>query len=67
MKEGDKVLIAPDLTHKDGWTEGTIIEVEKNPFVGMVISAETEDGDVFFGRDYMFRSPEGENSCSQSI
>ena len=40
---GDKILISPDRTHLPNWIEGTIIEVENNPFVGVVISAETED------------------------
>ena len=47
MKIGDKVLISPDL--------GTVIEVENNPFIGIVISAETEDKDVFFGKEDLFK------------
>ena len=43
MKTGDKVLISPDLTKLPNWISGTVIEVENNPFVGIVISAETED------------------------
>ena len=43
MKIGDKVLISPDLTRMEGWITGTVIEVENNPFIGIVISAETED------------------------
>ena len=50
MKVGDKVLISPDLTLQKEWVSGTIIQVENNPFVGIVISAETEDRNVFFGR-----------------
>ena len=30
---GDKILISPDLTHLPNWIEGTIIEIENNPFV----------------------------------
>jgi hypothetical protein len=47
MKTGDKVLISPDLTKFSDWTEGKVIEIENNTFVGIVISAETEDGNVF--------------------
>ncbi len=43
MKIGDKVLISPDRTRRPQWISGTVIEVEDNPFVGIVISAETED------------------------
>lgn len=62
MKVGDKVTISPDLTHKREWTTGTVIEVENNPFVGIVISAETEDGNVFFGREELFK-PQTEEVC----
>ena len=56
MKIGDKVLISPDLTRMEGWITGTVIEVEDNPFIGTVISAETEDKDVFFGKEDLFKS-----------
>lgn len=63
MKVGDKILIAPDLTHLSEWIPGTVIEVEKNTFVGIVISAQTEDGNVFFGKEYLFK-PLKEEICS---
>ncbi len=56
MKVGDKVLISPDLTRQQEWISGTVIEVENNPFVGIVISAETEDKDVYFGQQELFKS-----------
>jgi len=49
MKLGDLVLISPDLTLMEKWIKGRVIEVEANSFVGTVIAAETEDGNVFFG------------------
>lgn len=55
MKKGDSVMISPEVTHKDGWTEGMIIDVEDNPFVGIVISARTADGDIFFEKECMFK------------
>lgn len=42
MRTGDKVLISPDLTHAKDWTQGEVIEVENNPFVGIVISAKPQ-------------------------
>ena len=48
MKTGDSVLISPEVTHKSDWIQGTVIDVEDNPFVGTVISAETINGDIFF-------------------
>lgn len=56
MEIGDKVLISPDLTLMKVWLEGTVIEVENNPFVGIVISAETADKNVFFGQEYLFKA-----------
>ena len=55
MKVGDNVLISPDLTHKTDWVKGKIINVEQNQFVGVVISAETDDGDIFFEREELFK------------
>ena len=55
MKVGDMVRISPDLTLLKEWIPGRVIEVEENPFVGIVISAETQDADVFFGRAEMFK------------
>lgn len=62
MRTGDKVLISPDLTNQSNWISGTVIEVENNPFVGIVISAETEDKNVFFGREDLFK-PLKEEVC----
>jgi hypothetical protein len=58
MKVGDNVLISPDLTHQTDWVKGKVIEVEQNQFVGVVISAETSDGNVFFGYEDLFKSAE---------
>ena len=55
MKLGDFVLISPDLTSLKDWIKARIIDIENNSFVGVVISAETEDGNVFFGRNDMFK------------
>ena len=55
MKTGDNVLISPEVTHKSDWTQGTVIDVEDNSFVGTVISAETPSGEIFFEKEYMFK------------
>ena len=62
MKKGDKVLISPDLTKLPNWISGIVIEVENNPFVGIVISAETEDKNVFFGQEDLLK-PQTEEVC----
>jgi hypothetical protein len=56
FKKGDTVLISPEITHQIDWIEGTIIEVEDNPYVGTVIVAQTKDGDVFFERESLFKN-----------
>ncbi|MBR1515904.1 MAG: transcriptional regulator [Paludibacteraceae bacterium] len=55
MARGDKVFISPDVTHQKDWVEGKVIDVENNPFVGVVISAQTDDGNIFFDREYKFK------------
>ena len=56
MKLGDLVLISPDLTMLKEWIKEKIIDVENNPFNGIVLSAQTEDGNIFFGRSNLFKS-----------
>jgi len=56
MKLGDIVLVSPDLTHFKDWVRAKVIDVENNPFQGVVISAETESGDIFFGANCLFKS-----------
>ena len=55
MKTGDNVLISPEVTHKSGWTQGTVIDVEDNSFVGTVISAQTAEGETFFDKAFRFK------------
>lgn len=56
FKKGDIVLISPEVTHLIDWIEGTIIEIEKNPYVGVVLVVETKNGDIFFERECLFKS-----------
>lgn len=55
MKIGDRVLISPDVTHQTNWIEGRVIKKENNSFVGVVISAQTDDGDVYFSYEERFK------------
>ena len=55
MKLGDLVLISPDLTSLKEWIRAKVIDVENNPFLGLVISAKAEDGEIFFGRNEFFK------------
>ena len=56
MKLGDLVLISPEVTRLSDWTQGKVIEVESNPFVGTVISAQTPSGDIYFNRESLFKA-----------
>ena len=58
MKVGDNVLISPDLTHQTDWVKGKIIDVEQKSVCRVVISAETSDGDIFFGYEDLFKAAE---------
>ena len=55
MSVGDSVLISPQVTHKSDWTEGKVIDIENNSFVGMVVSALTPSGEIFFDKEYLFK------------
>jgi len=54
-RTGDNVLISPEVTHKSEWTQGIVIDVEQNPFVGTVISAKTATGEIYFDKEYQFK------------
>jgi len=63
IQTGDSILISPDLTGKQNWTEGVVIEVEKNTFNGIVIAAETKDRNVFFGQKDLFKTSNNKELC----
>jgi hypothetical protein len=54
MKTGEKVKISPELTGFEEWLEGSVIEVEKNKFNGIIIAMKTQDGRIFFGQERFF-------------
>lgn len=49
-------MISPEVTRQNGWTQGKVIDVEANPFVGTVISAQTPDGNIYFERETLFKA-----------
>ncbi|MVZ62485.1 transcriptional regulator [Sphingobacterium humi] len=55
MKTGDRVLISSQVTGRKDWTAATVIEVEQNPYAGIVITAKADDGEIFFEKEDMFR------------
>ena len=38
MKVGDKAKVSPQLTGESDWVEGEVIDIEQNPFKGIVIA-----------------------------
>ncbi len=60
FKVGDRVWVSPQVTGKSEWLQATIMEVQNNPFVGVVITVKTDDNIVFFEKQDMFKtqSPE---------
>ena len=56
FETGDQVLISPDLTGLTNWSDGVVVEVENNKYNGIVISAETKDRNIFFGRKELFKT-----------
>lgn len=54
MKTGDKAKVSPQLTGLDTWIEGEVIDVEQNPFKGIVIAIKDKLGRIFFGEEKFF-------------
>ncbi|MFH6962236.1 hypothetical protein ACHRVK_07690 [Flavobacterium plurextorum] len=55
MKIGDKAIVDPKLTGLDVWIEGEVIDVENNPFKGIVIAIKDKLGRIFFGEEKYFK------------
>ena len=60
MKKGDIAKISPELTGLDEWVEGEVIDIEKNPFRGIVIAIKDSIGRIFFGEEKYFKQIEPE-------
>ncbi|MDR1879848.1 MAG: hypothetical protein LBQ78_02835 [Tannerellaceae bacterium] len=54
MEKGDIAKVSPKLTGEREWIEGEIIDIEKNPFKGIVISIKDKLGRIFFGEEKYF-------------
>ena len=54
-KVGDRMKANPQLTGLDNWVEGQVIDVESNPFTGLVISIKDQLGRIFFGQVKYFQ------------
>ncbi len=67
IKKGQKATASPILTGLDDWIEGTIIDIEENPFKGLVIAIKDQVGRIFFGEEKYFKFSNKNNSeiCMQ--
>ena len=54
IKEGDKAKVSPVLTGEKEWIEGEVIDIENNPFKGIVIAIKDNLGRIFFGESKYF-------------
>jgi len=54
MKKGDRAKVSPKITGEKEWIEGEIIDIEKNPFRGIVVSIKDRLGRIFFGEERYF-------------
>lgn len=51
---GDMMKVSPQLTAQADWVSGEVIDVEHNPFTGLVISVKDGLGRIFFGQSRFF-------------
>lgn len=63
MKEGEKLKADPKLTGLNEWVEGTVIDIEHNPFKGIVIAIKDNLNRIFFGEIKYFKQLNGKPVC----
>lgn len=54
LKIGNKMKVSPQLTNQSEWVAGEVIDVEHNPFLGLVISIKDQLDRIFFGKSQYF-------------
>lgn len=55
MKTGEFAKASPKLTGESDWVEGEVIDVERNPFIGIIVSIKDKLGRIFFGEEKYFQ------------
>ena len=55
MSMNEWVLVSPEITGEDDWKKGRIIDIEDNPFNGIVITVEFPDGVILWEREKYFK------------
>lgn len=56
LKIGDMLKADPQLTGLDVWVTGRIIDIEHNPFKGLVVAIKDGLGRIFFGQIKYFQT-----------
>jgi hypothetical protein len=54
MEIGDKAMVSSELTNEKFWIEGEVIDIEQNPFKGIVVAIKDESGRIVFGEEKYF-------------
>ena len=54
IKEGEIVKIDPSVTGEKEWIEGEVIDIENNPFRGIIISIKDKLGRIFWAENNYF-------------
>ena len=55
-KIGDKMKADPQLTGLDTWVTGAVVDIEHNPFKGLVVAIKDGLGRIFFGQIKYFQT-----------
>lgn len=55
MSMNEMVLVSPNVTRAGKWLEGKIIDIEDNPFNGIVITVELPDGNIYWDKEEYFK------------
>lgn len=55
MSMNEWVLVSPAITNAEDWIKGKIIDIEDNPFNGVVITVQTADGTILWDREKYFK------------
>jgi len=51
---GTRMRVSPDLMGANQWKEGSVIDLERNPFKGLVIAIKGNDNQIYFGEAKYF-------------
>ncbi len=53
---GQTAKASPEVTGLNEWVEGQVIDIEKNPFRGVIVAIKDKLGRIFFGEEKYFVS-----------